>query len=201
GDSIIFEASFGALSKKLFYGKAIDDRLGCYVLCKIMEKLPKSIDAEVYAVGTTQEEVGLKGARVAAFAINPDYAIAIDTTISGDTPGIKETESNLKLGKGPCITLMEAGGRGVVSHPKIRDVLIKTAKKLKIPYQVDVLEGGMTDAAIIYLTREGIPSGVVSCATRYIHGPTGVFNLDDVKNTIKLVENTVLSLSKTPLKP
>jgi endoglucanase len=86
---------------------------------------------------------------------------------------------------------MEAGGRGVVSHPKIRDLLVRIAKKKRIPHQIDVLEGGMTDAAIIYLTREGIPTGVVSCATRYIHGPTAVFDLRDLRNTIKLVENTV----------
>lgn len=194
GDPIIFEPSFGSLSKTLYYGKAVDDRVGCYILLKVMGALPKNIQAEVYAVGTVQEEVGLKGARVAAFGIDPDYAIALDTTISGDTPGIKDTESNLTLGGGPSITLMEASGRGLVSHPKVKDKLIKAAKKKKIPYQIDVLEGGMTDAAIIYLTREGIPSGVVSCATRYIHGPTSVFDERDVKNTVKLVCEAVKTL-------
>ncbi|MFH1787911.1 MAG: M42 family metallopeptidase [Candidatus Altiarchaeota archaeon] len=194
GDPIMFEASFGALSKNLYYGKAVDDRIGCYAVLKVMEAIPKNVDATVYAVGTVQEEVGLKGARVAAYSINPDYAIALDTTISGDTPGIKETESSLKLGAGPAITLSEAGGRGLVSHPKVRDVMIKTAKKAKIPYQIDVIEGGMTDAAIIYLTREGIPSGVISAPTRYIHGPTSVFDLRDVKNTIKLAGSVVRSL-------
>ena len=194
GDPVLFESSFGSLSKDLYYGKAIDDRIGCYMLLKIMEKIPKNIDAEIYAVGTTQEEVGLKGARVAAYSINPEYAIAIDTTISGDTPGIKETESDLKLGKGPSITIMEAAGRGVVSHPLVRDALIAAAKKRKIPYQIDVLEGGMTDAAIIYLTREGIPCGVVSCPTRYIHGPTAVFDMRDVNNAVKLVLSAVKEL-------
>ena len=191
GDPIIFEPNWGKLDG-LLYGKAIDDRIGCYALIKIMENL--NIDNEVYAVGTAQEEVGLKGARVSAFKINPDYAIAIDTTIAGDTPQIKETESSLELGKGPAITITEASGRGVVTHPKIREILVETAKKHKIPYQIDVLEGGMTDSAIIYITRAGIPSGAVSIPTRYIHGPTGVFDTRDLENTIKLVVKSLSEL-------
>jgi putative aminopeptidase FrvX len=192
GDPVVFEPNFGQLNKEVFYGKAIDDRIGCYILQKVMEKIPKNIDATVYAVGTAQEEVGLKGARVSAFKINPDYAFAIDTTIAGDTPQIKETESSLMIGEGPAITITEASGRGVVTHPKLRELLMKTAKKYKIPYQVDVLEGGMTDGAIIYLTREGVPTGVISVACRYIHGPTGVFNMRDVDDAIKLLTKTLL---------
>ncbi len=191
GDPIIFEPNFGKYTKDVYYGRAIDDRVGCYILLKVMEKIPKDINATVYAVGTAQEEVGLKGARVSAFKINPDYAFAIDTTIAGDTPQIKETESSLNIGKGPAITITEASGRGVVTHPKLRELLIKTAKKHKIPYQVDVLEGGMTDGAIIYLTREGIPTGVLSIPCRYIHSPTGVFNIKDVDNAIKLLTKTI----------
>lgn len=192
GDTISFEPTFGNLSKNLYYGKAIDDRVGCYILLKIMEKIPKGIKNEIYAVGTAQEEIGLKGARVSAFKINPNYAFAIDVTIAGDTPQIKETESSLKLGKGPSITITEASGSGVVTHPKIRNFLIKTAKKYKIPYQEDILEGGITDGAIIYLTREGIPTGVVSVPSRYIHGPVGVFNANDVNNLIKLLTKTLV---------
>lgn len=194
GDPIIFEENYGSLTKDLMYGKAADNRIGCYALLKIMEKIPKTINATVYAVGSTQEEVGLKGARVAAFAINPDYALAVDTTIAGDTPGIKDTESTLKLGGGPAITIMEASGRGVITHPKVLDVLKKAAKNRKIPLQIDVLEGGMTDAAIIYLTREGIPSGVISLATRYLHGPTSVFSLKDIKYSVDLACEAVKKL-------
>ncbi len=194
GDPVIFEPNYGKLKGDNYYGKAADNRLGCYVLLKVMEKLPKKLNATVYAVGSCQEEVGLKGARVAAFALNPEYAIALDTTLAGDTPGIKETESSLKIGKGPSITIMEASGRGVITHPKVRDVLNKAAKKAKIPIQIDVLEGGMTDAAIIYLTREGIPSGVISVPTRYLHGPSSVFNMKDVNNAVKLTVEAVKNL-------
>jgi len=133
GDQIILESDYGKLSDDIIYGKAIDDRIGCYALLKIMEKIPKNIDATIYATGTCQEEVGLKGAKVAAFRINPDCAFAIDTTIAGDTPQIKETESMLKIGEGPAITIAEASGRGLISNPRIRELLINTAKRTKYP--------------------------------------------------------------------
>ena len=186
GDPVILEPNFGKLNKNIYYGKAIDNRVGCYALIQIMRQI-KAKDVTIYAVATAQEEVGLKGARVSAFKIDPDYAIVVDTTIAGDTPYIKENESSLKIGEGPAITITEASGRGVVTHPKIREILVKTAKEEKIPYQVDVLEGGMTDGAMIYVTRAGIPTGVVSIPTRYIHGPSSVFSTDDLDNTIKLV--------------
>jgi len=186
GDPVILEPNFGKLNKNVYYGKAIDDRIGCYALIKIMEQV-KLKDATIYAVATCQEEVGLKGARVSAFKIDPDYAIVVDTTIAGDTPYIKENESSLKIGGGPAITITEAAGRGVVTHPKIREILVNTAREKKIPYQVDVLEGGMTDGAMIYVSREGVPTGVISIPTRYIHSPSGVFSTDDLDNTIKLV--------------
>jgi len=194
GDPVIFEPSYGRLGKNKAYGKAVDNRIGCAALVEIMKNIPKTVKATIYAVASVQEEVGLKGARVAAFKLNPDYAIAVDTTIAGDTPGIKEEESSLALGKGPAITLVEASGRGVVTHPKVREVLFATAKAKKIPIQVDVLEGGMTDAAIIYLTREGIPSGVVSIPTRYIHGPSSVYDARDVAGVVKLVSESVKKL-------
>jgi len=193
GDPVIFNPNFGRLNNDFYYGKAIDDRLGCYILLKVMEKIPR-IDTTIYAVGTAQEEVGLKGARVSAFKLNPDYAFVVDTTIAGCTPHLKETESNLKAGKGPAITIAEASGRGVVTHPRVRELLIKTARKNKIPYQIDVLEGGMTDGAIIYLTREGVPTGVISIPCRYIHAPSGVFNRKDVDNAIKLLVKTLTNL-------
>ncbi|ODS37331.1 peptidase M42 [Candidatus Altiarchaeales archaeon WOR_SM1_SCG] len=186
GDPVTLEPNFGKLNKSIYYGKALDDRLGCYALIKIMRQI-KVKDVTIYAVATAQEELGLKGARVSAFKIDPDYALAIDTLVAGDTPYIEESESSLELRKGPAITIMEASGRGAVTHPKIRKILINVAKEKKIPYQIDVLEGGMTDAAVIYISKEGIPTGVVSIPTRYIHGPSGIFSMDDVNNSIKLV--------------
>ena len=184
GDIAIFEPNAGVLSGRLYYGKAIDNRVGCFALLKIMEKL--DIDAEVYAVATGQEEVGLKGARTSAFNIDPDYAIALDTNIAGDTPQVTERESSLKLGEGVGITLIEASGRGVIVNEKMKNLLIDTAKKNKIKYQIAVIEGGMTDGAMIYMNRAGVQTGVLSIPTRYIHSPTSVFSIDDLESAVKL---------------
>jgi tetrahedral aminopeptidase len=188
-DAVIFDTGCGNLHGNLYYGKAIDNRIGCYALIKIMEKL--KAPAQVYAVATVQEEVGLKGARTASFKIDPQFAIAVDTTVAGDTPGIKETESALKLGGGVAITVMEAAGRGVIVSEQVRELFMDAAKKNKIKYQLDVIEGGMTDGAIIYMNREGIPTGVLSIPTRYVHAPTGVFNIDDVNSAIELAKAVI----------
>ena len=194
-DSIVFDADSGHLNDDLYYGKAIDDRVGCYALIKIMEKL--KVPAEVYAVATVQEEVGLKGARTSSFMIDPDFAIAIDTAVAGDTPGIRENESALKLGNGVAITIVEASGRGLIVNEKIKDLFIETAKLNKIRYQVDVIEGGMTDGAMIYMNRQGIPTGVLAIPTRYIHSSTGVFNLKDVDSAIELAVKVIEKVAKT----
>jgi len=193
-DQIVFDSDSGKLNGNLYYGKAIDDRAGCYALIKIMERL--KVKAEVYAVATAQEEVGLKGARTSSFKINPDFALAIDTTVAGDTPGIRDTESSLKVGGGVAITIIEAAGRGVIVSKKIKEMFIETAKKNKIKYQIDVLEGGMTDGAIIYMNREGIATGVLSVPTRYVHAPIGVFNIEDVNNCVELAIKIIEEVAK-----
>ncbi len=188
GDPVIFEPNAGVLNGDLYYGKAVDNRIGCYALVKIMEKLDVSgLNAQVIAVATTQEEVGLKGARTSSFAINPDFALAIDTTIAGDTPGIKETESPLKLGAGVGITFIEASGRGVLVRESTKNMLIKAAQDGKIKYQLAIIEGGMTDGAIIYMNNQGINTGVISIPTRYIHSPSAVFSIEDVNAAVALV--------------
>ena len=189
GDAVIFEPNSGVLNGKLYYGKAVDDRVGCYALIKIFEKI--KAPAEIYAVATTQEEVGLKGARTSSFKINPDFAIALDTTVAGDTPQIQERESALKLGAGVAITLIEACGRGMIVNEKVKNLLIETARVNKIKYQIDVIDGGMTDGAMIYMNREGVPTGVLSVPSRYIHSATGVFHIDDVSAAIDLAIKSV----------
>lgn len=189
GDAIVFEPSSGILQGDLYYGKAVDDRVGCYALLKIIERL--KVDAQIYAVATVQEEVGLKGARTSSFRINPDFAVAIDTTTAGDIPSIKENESSLKLGKGVAITIMEAGGRGVIVSEKIKNIFVETAVQNTIPFQMDVLEGGMTDGAMIHMNREGIPTGVLSVPARYIHSPVCVFSNEDLNALIELTVRTV----------
>lgn len=192
GDYITFDRDFKELINGFITGKAFDDRLGCYVLIEVLKKANPKV--ELYGVATVQEEVGLKGARTSAFKIYPDYAIAIDVTTTGDYPGVREEESGVKLGKGPTISIVDAKGRGLISHPKVRELLIETAEELNIPYQLEVGEGGTTDATAIHLTKEGVPSGVVSIPTRYIHSPVEVAKLEDIENTIKLLVGVVEKL-------
>jgi endoglucanase len=189
GNFITLERSFTTLGKGFITGKAFDNRLGCYAMIEVAKSIKGNFT--LYAVGTAQEEVGLKGARTSAYRINPDIAIVIDVTTTGDHPGIKEEESSVKLGGGPVITIVDARGRGVITHSEVKNLLIKTAGEHKIPYQLEVGEGGTTDATAIQLTREGIPSGVVSIPARYIHTPVSVASVIDVENCIKLLTRTL----------
>jgi len=176
-------------------GKAFDDRAGGAVLITALQRIAgMSLEPTVMAVFTVQEEVGLKGAKTSAFGLNPDVAVAIDTCIPGDHPGIKKTDSPVQVGQGPAITVMDAGGRGVITHPKVLEWLRETAKAKGIPYQMEVTERGTTDATAISLTREGIPSGVISVASRYIHTPVEVLSLKDLAKTADLVVEAIKSV-------
>jgi len=183
-DPVVFDSAAGILNGALCYGKAADNRVGCYVMLKAMERI--TAEAEIYAVATTQEEVGLKGARTSSFTINPDFALALDTTVAGDTPGIQEKESSLRLGEGIAITLIEAAGRGIIVSERVKDLIVGAARDNGIKFQISIIEGGMTDGASIQMNREGIPTGVLSVPCRYIHAPTGVFSTDDVNAAIEL---------------
>ncbi len=183
-----------ALAGDRVTGKAFDDRAGGVVLVTALKRMAGlDLKATVMAVFTVQEEVGLKGAKTSAFGLNPDVGLAIDTCIPGDHPGIKKTDSAIQIGQGPAITVMDAGGRGVISHPKVLEWLRETAKARGIPYQMDVTERGTTDATAISLTREGIPSGVISIATRYIHTPVELLSLQDLEKSAELVVEAVKS--------
>lgn len=185
GDPIIIRQEFEELRNGLVKGKALDNRVGCAVLIQVLKQA--ETDATIYAVGTVQEEVGLKGAKTSAFSINPDMALALDVTISGDHPGIKEEEAPSKAGKGPAIILTDASGRGLITHPQVKKLLISAAEEEDIPYQLEVSDGGTTDATAIHLTRQGIPTGVISPPSRYIHTPVSVVNIEDVENAVKLI--------------
>ena len=191
GDPISFDVRFSKVGKDTVVGKAFDNRIGCAVMIEVMKRLNKN-KCTVYAVGTVQEEVGLRGAATAAFGINPDVGIAIDVTVAGDMPGVKETEAPIKIRKGPSITVAD---RGLITHPKVLRLLVDVAEENKIPYQLEAGLPGSTDAARILLTREGVPSGVISIPTRYIHSPTALLSIKDAENSVKL---TVAAIQKVP---
>ena len=163
----------------------LDNRVGCAVMAQVMKEYDG--DVTVYGVGTVQEEVGLKGAKTSAFKLNPDMAIALDVTIAGDHPGVKEEEAYIKAGKGTVISLTDASGRGLITHPMMKKLLVEAAEEAGIDYQVEVGDGGTTDATAIHLTREGIATATLSSGSRYIHTPISVVSLKDMDDTVKLI--------------
>jgi endoglucanase len=185
GDPVVFHTEFEECLNDLVMGKALDNRVGCAVMSQVMKEYDG--DVTVYGVGTVQEEVGLKGAKTSAFKLNPDMAIALDVTIAGDHPGVKEEEAYIKAGKGTVISLTDASGRGLITHPMMKKLLIEAAEEEGIDYQVEVGDGGTTDATAIHLTREGIATATLSSGSRYIHTPTSVVSLKDMDDTVKLI--------------
>lgn len=197
GTEASIDREFISLANGKVTSKAFDDRAGLVILIEIMKRLSKhKTDATIYAVGTVQEEVGLKGARTCAFGICPTLALAIDTTVPGDHPGINKTDSALELGKGPVITVADASGRGLIAHPQILKWLKETANQNKIPFQLGVGSGGTTDASSIHLTKEGIPTGTVSIATRYIHSPVEVLDIADIEACISLIVKAIENVNE-----
>lgn len=184
GDPITIKQEFTELGN-FYKGKALDNRIGCAIMIEVMKRA--ETDATLYGVGTVQEEVGLKGAKTSAFKLNPDMALALDVTIAGDHPGIKEEDAPAKMGKGPAVILVDASGRGLITHPMVKELIITAGNEDVIPYQLEVSEGGTTDATAIHLTREGIPTGVISPPTRYIHTPVSVVDMEDVENAVNLI--------------
>jgi len=194
GDTITLDRKFESLSNNMVTGKAFDNRAGIVMMIEAARILSKSkVKAKIHFVGTVQEEVGLKGARTSAYSLNPDVAIATDVNIPGDHPGVEKKHSSLAIGKGPSITVSDAEGIGIVVAESVLDWMKDSAKKGKIPYQLSVTEGGMTDAAIINMTKQGIPSGGICVSTRYIHSPVEVLDLKDLEQCAKLIVECVKS--------
>jgi len=191
GDPISFDLSTKVLNGKLVTGKALDNRVGCYVILEIAKRVK---NRNIVLVGTAQEEVSTfgKGAMIAAYNLEPSSFIAVDTSIAGDHPEMSEDEALIHVGRGPAICLVEAGGRGNVADSQLKSSCISVAKKYKIHHQLEVIEGGATDAASVYGEKGGIPSIAICVPTRYIHSNVAVCSLDDIEKTtaylVKLIE-------------
>jgi len=180
GDVAAFECPFSEYGERLV-SKAMDDRIGVAVLIETLRNLEENPN-QVYFVFSVQEEVGLRGAATAAFGLDPDIGIAVDVTRSGDTP--KGIKMDVSLGSGPAVKVRDSG---MLSDPKVVDWMVNTAKKAKIPYQLEVLEGGTTDARAIQLTRAGVPAGCISIPCRYVHAPSEMVDYNDAQNAVLLL--------------
>lgn len=158
-----------------------DDRIGCAVLIQALRELETSPHT-IYAVFTTQEEVGLRGATTSSYIAEPDLAIAIDVTLTGDTP--EAPTMAVSLGRGPAIKVKD---RGMLAHPAVKELMVRAAERLGLPYQLEVLEAGTTDATTIQVSRAGVPAGVLSIPSRYVHTPSQMVDYGDVQNSVKLL--------------
>lgn len=192
GDYAVFATSFRPLTEdglRTVKGKAFDDRAGCAVL---IELLKERYPFDLYPVFTVQEEVGLRGARVAAYAVEPDLAFALEGTICDDMPKKKDVSPTTELGAGPAITIMD---RSFIADRGLVKLLVETAEELGIPHQFKQPGMGGTDAGAIHLTKEGIPSVTVSVPCRYIHSPVCLLSLEDFENTVRLMKGALARLA------
>ena len=184
GDWVTFATRFKHVGPSIM-AKAIDDRIGVATLIELVKNAPANID--LLAAFTVQEEIGLRGAKVAAYAFEPDIAIAIDSTPAHDMPGHDGSESpfyNTKLGLGPAIYVYNFA---TIDDPRLVRFLKETAQAEDIPYQIRQPGGGGTDAGAIQRTRAGVPVVSVSVPHRYTQSPISVSRVDDWKNTLKLL--------------
>jgi endoglucanase len=180
GDVAVFDRPFSVLGNRLV-SKAMDDRIAVAVMIETLRQLKRS-PHQLYFVFTVQEEVGVRGATTAAFGIDPDLGLAVDVTMTGDTP--KGVKMDVALGKGPAVKIKDAGS---LADPRVVNWMVETAQKAKIPYQMEILEFGGTDARAIQLTRAGVPAGCLSIPCRYVHSPSEMVDLGDVENSVKLL--------------
>jgi tetrahedral aminopeptidase len=196
GDYATFTTRFGRLGGEVetdqrrgrVKGKALDDRVGCAVLVEILkERYP----VEIVGVFTVQEEVGLRGARVAAYAVEPEVAIVLECTAADDLPRQDKEPGFPRLGSGPALTIMD---RSFITNQPLLDLLVETAKAENIPYQFKRPGVGGTDAGAIHQARAGVPSITLAVPCRYIHAPAGIIDLEDFGGTIELVRATLRRL-------
>ena len=184
GDVAAFDRPFMNLGNRLV-AKAMDDRISVAVLIQVLREL-KSTPHELYFVFSTQEEVGLRGATTAAYGLDPDLGLAVDVTLTGDTP--KGIKMEVSLGKGPAIKVRDSS---LLADPRVVSWMVTAAEKASIPYQMEILEAGGTDARAIQLTRVGVPAGCVSIPCRYVHSPSEMVDYRDVQDAVRLILDLV----------
>jgi len=192
GDVGVVDVEPLELPNDLVVSRALDNRVGCYVAARSAQIVFEAGGAagDFLAMAVVQEEVGLRGAGTAAYRHRPDVAIAVDVTHATDTPGIELGEiTKAPLGSGPAIE------RGTVIHPQVFELLYETAEAQDIPYTIaSSARATGTDADAIYISRAGVPTGLVTVPLRYMHSSVEVISLDDLENAAKLVAAFAMQL-------
>lgn len=180
GDVATFERPFTDMGGRMV-SKALDDRVGVAIMIAALKQLQET-PHQLYFVFSVQEEVGVRGATTAAFGVDPDLGLAVDVTHTGDTP--KSATMAVSLGKGPAIKVKDTG---MIADPRVVDWMVRTAQKEKLPYQLEVLERGSTDARAIQLARAGVPVGCLSIPCRYVHSPSEMVDYGDMQQSLQLL--------------
>ncbi len=172
-------------------GVGLDDKAGIVAMIKAMEILmDKGVKKKIYAVATTQEELGLRGATTAAYRINPDVAFTIDVTHASSYNVPEKRVSGIKLGGGPAI------GIGPNFHPKLSELIIEVCKEHGIPYQIETIFGPSgTDAFAIQVSRGGVATALLSIPLRYMHSTAEIISITDIENTAKALAETIIRIS------
>ncbi len=185
GDPVVIRTEPMKVAGSRLVSKSMDNRLGAYVALESTRRCAEGAGpgGSIAGVAAVQEEIGLFGARTAAFALRPDIAVAVDVTHATDAPGIDEKElGSHALGSGPAI------GRGSTLSPRVFDLLVETAEAEGIEYTIAASgRGTSTDADVLQISRAGIPTGLVSIPLRYMHSPVEMVDLRDVESTIQLL--------------
>lgn len=193
GDPITWDLKITELRNDLMAAPGFDDKTGAWVVMEALRILStRKFDAAVFAVSTVQEEIGLRGATTSAFGVEPQVGIAVDVTHATDHPSMeKKISGEVNLGKGPVIA------RGPNINPVVYDVMVKTARSKKIPFQLNGQSRATgTDANAIQISRAGVATGLVSVPNRYMHSPVEVISLKDLENCAKLLAEFVMAVTK-----
>lgn len=206
GDPIVPQSAFATFSKPvveggavkgtrtLAMGKAFDDRVGAFVAAEVVRRLAQEQIPHpntVVGAGTVQEEVGLRGARTAAWMAHPDVCLTVEVDIAHDIPGMEPERALVKMGKGPSLLTYDAS---LVPNQALKELVISTAQEMGIPLQLSLMARGGTDAGVVHLTRVGCPSVVLGVPTRHIHSHVGILCLEDVSALVDLVVGVVRRL-------
>lgn len=189
GDSVTFDSKFRKLDNGRIIGKALDDRAGCFILLNIIKK---ELPYDVYFTFAVQEEVGMRGAKVAAFLIDPDSAIVVESTTAADVLGVSESERVCELGKGPVISFMD---KSTIYYKEYFDLALKLSKEKNIRLQIKKAVAGGNDSGAIHTSRAGVKTLAVSLPCRYLHTACGMITMQDITESEKLIYDLIENIA------
>ena len=189
GDTAVFESGFTPFGDGNIRSRALDDRVGCAVLIDLCKR---DLPFDLWFTFTVQEEVGLRGAQTAAFAVQPDFALILEATFAVDLPGVDQERQVCRLGEGTAVSFMDGG---TVYDKELYDLVFEVAREKDLPVQPKAIAAGGNNSGSVHLTGEGVRTAALSVPCRYIHSQSSVICLRDLENTAKLAETVANALA------